>query len=87
MKATGITRPIDQLGRVVLPMELRKVLKLETGTPLEIYTEGESIILKQYKRGCTLCGDVQEDMTRFKGKELCECCITDLRSSEIPFSD
>jgi transcriptional pleiotropic regulator of transition state genes len=71
----------------VIAKELRDTLNLPEGTPMEIYTEGENIILKKYKRGCTICGDVQEDMTRFKGKELCECCITDLRSSEIVFSD
>ena len=87
MKATGITRPLDQLGRVVIPAELRKVLDIPTGTSLEIFTDEDTIILKKYKRGCTLCGDVQEDMTKFKGKELCECCMGDLRSSEVVFSD
>ena len=87
MRATGITRPVDQLGRVVLPKELRKVLDLETGTPMEIYTDKDTIILKKYKRGCTLCGDVQEDMTNYKGNAICECCIGDLRSSEVVFSD
>jgi transcriptional pleiotropic regulator of transition state genes len=87
MRNCGIVRKIDTLGRIVIAKELRDTLNLPEGTPMEIYTEGENIILKKYKRGCTICGDVQEDMTRFKGKELCECCITDLRSSEIVFSD
>lgn len=79
MRATGITRPIDQLGRIVLPIELRKVLKLETGTPVEIYTEGESIILKQYKRGCTFCGEIEKDeMITFKEQCICEECFTGL---------
>ena len=87
MRDCGIVRKIDALGRIVIAAELRDKLDLPSGTPMEIYTEGENIILKKYKRGCTLCGDVQEDVTRFKGKELCECCITDLRSSEVVFSD
>ena len=87
MRDCGIVRKIDALGRIVIAAELRDKLDLPSGTPMEIYTEGENIILKKYKRGCTLCGDVQEDVTRFKGKELCECCIKDLRSSEVVFSD
>ena len=49
MKSTGITRKIDELGRVVLPKELRHMLNLEEGTPLEIFTEGNQIILQKYE--------------------------------------
>ena len=87
MRDTGIVRKIDVLGRIVIAAELRDKLNLPSGTPMEIYTEGENIILKKYKHGCTLCGDVQEDMTNYKGNAICECCITDLRSSEVVFSD
>ena len=87
MRDTGIVRRIDVLGRIVLAKELRDKLDLPSGTPMEIYTEGENIILKKYKRGCTLCGDVQEDMTNYKGNAICECCMGDLRSSEVVFSD
>ena len=79
MRATGITRPVDQLGRVVLPKELRDKLDLPSGTPMEIYTEGENIILKKYKRGCTFCGDIEKDeMIKFKGCPICEVCFTKL---------
>jgi len=87
MRDTGIVRKIDVLGRIVIAAELRNKLDLPSGTPMEIYTDKDTIILKKYKRGCTLCGDVQEDMTNYKGNALCECCITDLRSSEVVFSD
>ena len=79
MKATGIVRKIDTLGRTVIPIELRKVLGLEIGTPLEIFTENESIILRQYKPGCTFCGEVETDeMITFKEKCICEQCFTGL---------
>lgn len=57
MKATGIVRKVDNLGRVVLPKELRKTLALKEGDPLEIFTDGEAIILKSYKPGCIFCGE------------------------------
>ena len=46
MKSTGIVRKVDELGRIVLPMELRRTLGVDTKDALEIYTEGDSIILK-----------------------------------------
>ena len=79
MRATGITRPVDQLGRVVLPKELRDKLDLPSGTPMEIFTENESIILKQYKKGCVFCGEIEKDeMITFKGQPICEVCFTKL---------
>lgn len=74
MRSTGITREIDQLGRVVLPKELRGTQGLETGTPMEIFTgnEGE-IILKKYERGCIFCNSM-DDVTEFKGKHVCRKC-------------
>ena len=87
MRDCGIVRKIDTLGRIVIAKELRDKLELPEGTPMEIYTDKDTIILKKYKRGCTLCGDVQEDMTRFKDKEICICCLEELRSSEVVFSD
>ena len=60
MKSTGITRNVDQLGRVVLPKELRRTLNLEEGTPLEIFVEGEQIILQKYTPNmtCVVTGEV-----------------------------
>ncbi|WP_195264515.1 AbrB/MazE/SpoVT family DNA-binding domain-containing protein [Clostridium sp. 1001275B_160808_H3] len=57
MKSIGVVRNLDQLGRVVLPKELRKSMDIQEGQPLEIYTEGEAIILKKYQPGCHCCGD------------------------------
>ena len=78
MKATGITRKIDDLGRIVLPKELRKTLGIEPGTPIEIYTEDETIILKKYENRCVLCGG-SVDVADVKGKKICKKCISELK--------
>lgn len=79
MKATGITRKIDELGRIVLPKELRKTLGIEPGTPIEIYTEDDMIILKKFENRCVLCGSTA-DVADVKGKKVCKKCIADLKS-------
>ncbi|PEL52070.1 AbrB/MazE/SpoVT family DNA-binding domain-containing protein [Bacillus toyonensis] len=60
MKATGVTRKVDDLGRVVIPKELRNTLGIKEKAPLEIFVEGEDIVLQKYQPGgvCALTGDV-----------------------------
>lgn len=79
MKAVGIVRNIDRMGRLVLPQELRDINGLESGTPMEIYVgnEGE-ITLKKYEPGCAFCGSV-EKIQHFKGKNVCLDCIDKIR--------
>ncbi|APQ97803.1 AbrB/MazE/SpoVT family DNA-binding domain-containing protein [Clostridium botulinum] len=78
MKNTGIVRKIDPLGRIVLPKELRKALNIKDNeTPLEIYTEGEEIILKKYEPACIFCGEAKE-VINFKGKNICKICLKEL---------
>lgn len=73
MKATGIVRKIDPLGRIVLPMELRKIMELDEGTPIEILTSGDMVILRKYQRGCIFCGEA-EGVESFQGKHICKEC-------------
>lgn len=73
MKSTGIVRKVDELGRVVLPMELRRSLDIDPKDSLEIYVEGDSIILKKYEPCCIFCGEAN-DITSFKGKNICTHC-------------
>lgn len=73
MKSTGITRNLDELGRIVLPIELRKTLDINIKDPLEIYVEGKMIILKKYVPGCVICGNMR-DMIYFKDKQVCKEC-------------
>ena len=77
MKATGIVRRVDDLGRIVLPKELRDTMDIAEKDPLEIYVEGEKVILKPYRPGCIFCGDV-EDLTEVNGKKACGSCVDNL---------
>ncbi len=74
MKSTGIVRKVDELGRIVLPSELRKCLGIQIRDSLEIYVSGESIILKKYLPACVFCGEAN-NTTIFKGKYLCKDCL------------
>lgn len=74
MKSIGTVRKVDQLGRVVIPMELRKSMNIEEGQALEMYTEGEMIMLKKYQPGCHCCGSINVTAT-VQGIKLCDKCI------------
>lgn len=73
MKSTGIVRDVDQLGRVVLPIELRRTFGINVSDPLEIFVDGEHIILKKYQPACMFC-DNSSDIIEFKGKKICRNC-------------
>ena len=77
MKATGIIRKVDELGRVVLPIELRRSLDIGERDALEIYTDSDMIILKKYQPACIFCGN-PKGVTPFKGKNVCPDCIREL---------
>jgi len=74
MKSTGIVRKVDELGRIVLPSELRKSLGIDVKDSLEIYTSGDSVILKKYLPSCVFCGEAN-DITVFKNKNICKNCL------------
>ena len=77
MKSTGIVRKVDELGRIVLPIELRRTLDIAERDSLEIYVDGPSIILKKYQPSCIFCDDAK-DVIKFKGKNVCLNCIKEL---------
>ena len=77
MKSTGITRKIDQLGRIVIPAEIRKTLEMEFKTRLEIKIEGEKVILSKYKERCAFCNSTDK-VSKFRGKNICEKCIEEI---------
>ena len=79
MKSTGIVRKVDELGRVVLPIELRRTLDIGEKDALEIFTEGASIILKKYEPACLFCGDAK-DVVNYKGKNICAFCMKELKA-------
>ncbi|WP_024614644.1 AbrB/MazE/SpoVT family DNA-binding domain-containing protein [Clostridium sp. Ade.TY] len=78
MRSTGIVRKVDELGRIVLPIELRRTLDIAERDSLEIFVEGEQIILKKYEPACIFCGDAKE-VINFKGKMICKNCLKDIK--------
>ena len=83
MKSTGIVRKVDELGRVVIPRELRRTLDIEEKDALEIYVDGDRIILRKYEPACLFCGQA-EGITHFKGKNVCQECLQDMRTQVTP---
>ena len=78
MKATGIVRKVDELGRIVLPIELRRTLGIEIKDPIEIFVDGDFICLKKYQPACIFCGNAA-NVVRIKDKNVCEDCIKELK--------
>ena len=78
MKSTGIVRRIDDLGRVVIPKELRNTRKINNKDPMEIFVEGDKIIFKKYEPGCDLCGEV-ENIEKVNAKSICTACIDKIK--------
>lgn len=85
-KSTGMIRRVDELGRIVIPIEMRKVMDINERDSLEIYTdECNRIILKKYIPGCIFCGNA-EDLIQVKGNKICTTCQKDIiESGIIPF--
>ncbi len=79
MKSTGIVRKVDELGRVVLPIELRKVFDIKEKDALEIYVDEEKIILKKYEPACIFCADAK-DIINYKGKNICKVCLNEIKN-------
>jgi len=77
MKSTGIVRKVDDLGRVVIPKELRRTLGIAEQDQLEVFVDGDKITLRRYQPGCFFC----EDTTMLKflfGKPICSRCAKDI---------
>lgn len=79
MKSTGIVRRVDELGRIVLPIELRRTLGIAEKDALEIYVDQGLIILKKYEPACVFCGDAKEVFT-FENKNICPSCAKSIQS-------
>lgn len=81
MKSTGVVRRLDDLGRIVIPIELRRSLDIKEKDPLEIYVDGEQIILKKYEPDCIFCGDAR-DVINYKGKNICTKCLSEIKNNK-----
>lgn len=78
MKATGMVRNVDHLGRVVVPKEIRKTMGIDELDPVEFYVDGDKIILKKYQPGCHICGSVEDAVSHFYGRIICNKCVTEI---------
>ena len=81
MKSTGIVRKVDELGRIVLPIELRRTLDIAERDALEIFVSEDTIMLKKFQPSCIFC-DSSKNITSFKGKNVCSACVASLSSKK-----
>jgi len=82
MKSTGIVRKVDELGRMVIPIELRRTMDIEEKDALEIYVDGDKIILRKYEPACVFCGNAK-DVENFRGKNVCKECMTAILNKAV----
>ena len=78
MKATGIVRKVDNLGRIVIPMEIRNTFNINVKDSLEIFVDDDQIILRKYEPACIFCGSA-DDVRVYKGRNICQQCVEDLK--------
>lgn len=78
MKSTGIVRKLDDLGRIVIPMELRRIFGLSPNDEIEIFVEDDKIVLQKYEPHCIFCQN-EDNLTEHKGKQICGTCLEELK--------
>ena len=78
MKATGIVRNVDELGRIVVPKEMRTKMDISCGDPVEIFVEGDKIVLRKFTPSCLFC-ESTEAITVYRGKKICEKCLAEIK--------
>jgi transcriptional pleiotropic regulator of transition state genes len=78
MKAIGIVRKVDELGRIVLPMELRRTFNINKEDPLEIFVDEDMIVLKKYEPACIFCGSA-DGIQQVHGRNVCEHCVAEMK--------
>jgi transcriptional pleiotropic regulator of transition state genes len=81
MHDTGIVRRVDDLGRIVIPMELRRTLGINVKDPMAIYVEGERIILTKHKDSCAICGATDAETTMVKARPVCADCVAAIKKN------
>ncbi len=80
MKATGIVRKVDELGRIVIPIEIRRGMSIDEKDPIEIFVEDDRIILKKSGAACIFCGS-GDTVVEFGGKYVCKACVEQLKQA------
>ena len=79
MKSTGIVRPVDSLGRIVLPIELRRIMNIQCKDSVEIFVDDSYIMLKKYEPACIFCGNAK-DVVTIRGKNVCAECLQQIKN-------
>ncbi len=79
LKSIGMVRKVDELGRIVLPIELRRTMNIDIKDSMEIYTDGERVVLQKYEPGCVFCDNMDGVLLNYAGKKICSACIQNLR--------
>ena len=79
MKSTGFVKKIDELGRILIPKELRSSMELDTKDALEMFVDGDRIVLQKYQPACIFCNNA-DDILFFEGRRICASCLSKLKS-------
>ena len=74
MKSIGIVRKMDNLGRLCLPVEIRRILGLKLNSPMEFYMDGENVVIRKYEPSCVFCNS-SDGIMPFGGKLICKNCL------------
>ena len=82
MKSTGVIRRVDELGRVVIPIEIRTQFGISEKDPMEIYVDGSSIVLKKYEPNCIFCGSSKK-LAEYEGKPICKKCAANIAQINV----
>ena len=80
MKPADCICKIDRLGRVLIPKTLRQKLDLAVDDPIEVFTDGDALVLKKYRKRCAFCGS-EDDVISYKEKYICRACISELKDA------
>lgn len=79
MKQTGIVRKVDELGRIVLPIELRRTLDIAVRDELEIYLDDDKVVMRKYEPSCVFCASTR-NLLEYRGKNVCSTCIQAMKT-------
>lgn len=79
MKSTGFVKRVDELGRILIPKELRSSLEIESKDSLEMFVDGDRIVLQKYQPACIFCSSA-DDIVFFEGRRICASCLSKLKS-------
>ena len=81
MKSIGIVRKVDELGRIVLPIELRRTLDIAERDELEIYPDDDKVVLRKYEPSCIFCGSPRS-LVNYRGRNVCAECIQNMNEAK-----